>query len=236
MITPEKNDVDIEKLFHWGDVFTIILPDGKSFDVYMRVVSDEELNRSRVYALRKASELKEKIYKKGTDEHKAYLPNMNRMKKEEIIDTIIMYELPDLHKKATSEVDIPFPKEPDEDASTIEWVEYQEKVDQYPQLVSEEIRKNLNKIIRGRKKQLNEKHKEVLKGLLENRIIETFVTKELENKFMDSCVYYATYKDKEYRDRLFTSPEQVSKLPSKIREQFVTSYMSIDIPMEELKK
>ncbi len=235
MITPEKNDIDVSKLFHWGDVFTIMLPRG-SFSVYVRVVSDEEVNRARVYALRKANELKERIYTEGTDEREAFLPNIDKLKKEEIIQMILAYELPEIHRRATREVNVPFPKEPDENAGTLEWVEYQKEIDEYPNKVGEEINKLLNKELKAREKELRSVHKEVLKSILERRVVENVVTRELENRFLDACVFYGTFKDEDYKERLFESPEQVTKLPQNIREQFVSAYTALDISMEELKK
>jgi len=236
MITPEKNDVDVTKLFHWGDVFTITLPGGNSMDVYVRVVSDEEMNKARVYALRKANIIKEELYRKNSDLHTAYMPNINKAKKEDIINMILMYELPNLQKIATRETNVPFPKEPDEDASTIEWVEYQKQIDEYPKKLAEAINERLNTEVKLRRLELSKMTKEDLKRLLENRVTEVVVSKELEERFLDACVYYGTFQDPEYTKRVFKSPEQVTQLPVKIRDQFISAYMAIDIPMEELKK
>ena len=52
-LSPERNEIDIKPLFHWFGEQEIVDTQGNTFRVFIRLVGDAEINRSRVFALRK---------------------------------------------------------------------------------------------------------------------------------------------------------------------------------------
>lgn len=236
MITPEKNDVVIDKLFNWGKSYTIVLPDNTQLTLYVRVVSDEEFNRARVYALRKAREYRDKLLDKKTDEHKAFMVDPSKIKKEELVNLILMLEMPIIYRQAEREVNLPFPKEPEVDAPTSEWVKYQEEIDEYPSKLTELITEKVTQLTRERRKELESLPKKRLEFYYTNKVLDKVLTEKLEKEFLKACAFFGTYRDKDYTKPLFRSIEDLDKLPSKIQEAIINSYLEVDIPMEELKK
>ena len=236
MLTPEKNDIDVSILFEWGKPVNIILPDETTLTFYVRVVSDEEFNKARVYALRKTRELKEKLLDKTTDEHKAFMVDTDKLNKEELVNLILMLEMSSIYKQAEKEVNLPFPKEPEIDAPTSEWVEYQKQLDEYPEKLAKKISKKTEQLMKVRRKELSSMSKNKLEALYLEKVLDSVLSKSVEEEFIKACVFYGTFKDKEYKERVFKSIEQIDKLPTKIKEQFIDGYLSVDIPMERLKK
>ena len=71
----EKSDINISTLFNWGKKFSLVDKNNTEiYEVYIRLVGDAEYGRSRVYALRKSSELRKKLNNLESDERIAFIP------------------------------------------------------------------------------------------------------------------------------------------------------------------
>jgi hypothetical protein len=112
----EKGDVDLSKLFHWGKQFEITDRFGKKvMDVYLRLVGDAELNRARIFAIRKSSELRKKLKEENSEERLVFIPDLDE-NKQDLIDRISVLKIKEFTQAASKEVSIPLPKEPKSDA------------------------------------------------------------------------------------------------------------------------
>ena len=86
----EKSDVDISKLFHYGKKFDIQDRNGKKvLTVFIRIVGDADLNRARVYAIRRSAELRERLRSKESDESLAFIPPIESVEKNSLIETCL---------------------------------------------------------------------------------------------------------------------------------------------------
>jgi hypothetical protein len=56
------------------------------------------------------------------------------------------------------------------------------------------------------------------------------------NKFKEMSVYLGTYKDSEFKERLFKDFEEFENLPNEIKTQFLDNYSVLEISGEDLKK
>ena len=130
MISPEKNDVDISRLFNWNTKATIYGVDGiDTIELYIRIVGDADWNRARVKAMRASAELRKKLNDPDADEHLAYVPDKDNVDKDSLIHMMLILEMPDLRDQIIRDINIPFPKEPKDNASLEEMDKHQEEVD-----------------------------------------------------------------------------------------------------------
>lgn len=236
-ITPEKNDIDISRLFVWGKKVELIDSDGDVIiELYMRVISDEDLNRARVFALRKASELRKKLKLPDSDERLAYILEKEDFDAESIIETILVTELPDLASKIFTTINIPFPREPRSDSSQEIIEKYQEELDTYEDRRTIAIRGELDKITKQRREEYLGMGMDKLYKMYESSIINDLCQKEMLNQFKNYTVFCACFTDEEFKNKLFQEVSNISKLPSELRDQLINTYDRLDISTEDLKK
>ena len=237
MKSVDKNDVDISVLFNWSQPLEIKDNHNKVvLTVQQRVVSDAELNQSRVIALRRSSEHRNKLLTEGTNERIALVPQKETLEKESLIMATLSFVLKDLHREVLNEVLVPFPREPSSDASLDEHETYQKEVDNWSAKRTDKIRASVEE------KSL-QKEKELRKwsfDKLYDTYVRLLVDRECEMIFYDTfnahLAYLSTYIDLRLKKRAFASFDQFNQLPTRIRNQFVEAYQRLDIDMDELKK
>ncbi|NMC34397.1 MAG: hypothetical protein GYA36_18385, partial [Veillonellaceae bacterium] len=157
MYTPEKNDIDITKLFQWGKEASIFTNGVESLKYFVRLVGDAELNRARVYSIRESSRLRKLLRTAGTDEREAFIGDINFMEKDNLIEYIILTKTKEFVQTAYETVNVPFPKEPKANAKLEVLEKYQAEIDDYPNKVSKEATKLVEKQIADFRKLLQEK-------------------------------------------------------------------------------
>jgi len=151
----DKNDVDISKLFRWGAKFNILdSRDQVIVEVYIRLVGDAELNRARVFALRKSAELRSKLREENSDERLAFIPPLEDLDKENLVETALLYMIRDITLDAIKDTRLPLPAEPDSDSSLEKQEKYQKEVDEYPTKKDSIIREKIEKTVELRRQEL----------------------------------------------------------------------------------
>lgn len=233
----EKSDVDISKLFHFGDKFTIKDKFGKkALDIYLRLVGDEDLNKARVFAIRKSAELRKELKNTNSDIYMAFIPDFSELTKEMLIEMQLGLSVGRFTREAVKEVDLPYPKEIDTEASLEEQEIYQREIDDYPIKRNKLIQDYLDKLINTERERLTTLSKETIEKEYENLLINELCEQEMLTRFREICVYFGTYRDREYTKRLFKSYEEFSNLLSYIKDQFINYYIGLEIGADELKK
>lgn len=233
----EKNDISIDKLFQWGDKFIVYDRFGKeSITAYLRLVGDAEVNRARVFALRKSSELRKKLKDLDSDERLAYIPEIEALEKEILVEVLILFKTKELTMEAIKEVVITLPKEPDSDSTLEDQEKYQEFVDEYPSKREKLIREYIDKRVEKDRVALNEKNIEELYQSYEKQLINQVCEDEMVRRYREMCVYFGSYKDENYTEPLFKSFEEFDNLPTNVKDQFIEFYLSLELGGEDLKK
>lgn len=233
----EKNDIDISKLFSWGSSLTLKNKHGDDvLTVYMRIIGDADVNRARVIALRKSAELREKLKTPGSDERVALLPSMKEIEKEKIIETMLFMTLKDLSSVAEKNLVLKYPQEPDSDATLEEQEEYQKQVDDWPNTLQTKISESLEKEVAIERKRLQQLSENKLKTEYEDLWINRLCEVEMYNSFQDICVVFGSYKDADYKRKLFNSIDDFQNLPTEVKEQLLDFYATLIIDIDELKK
>ena len=233
----EKNDVDILKLFLWeGEVVLVDQHQNEVGKVYMRLVGDKDLNKARVYSLRKSAELRNKLHTEGSDEHTAFIKGVTLNSKESLIAGVKLLEMGELSNDARRNALVKFPVEPDSDASLEEQEKYQKKVDEFPEKFSELVAKELEKLLKSEDKRLDKFSDKELQDLYRALTINYVCQEEMGRRFADMCVFLGTYKDEDYKKKLFTTFTKFENVATEVRDQLTEGYQQLELGMTELKK
>ncbi len=233
----EKNDVDISKLFEWGKEFQLLVPNtNKKVKLYIRLLGDSEINRARIYAIRKSKELRTKLRSPDTDEHLAYMQDYSSLNQDEVLELVLALSVKGIAQQAIKEVSIPYPVMPDSDAELEEQEKFQTLVDDYPNKRERALREYISKNVDLLKRSLQKESKEYLLKEYEKLIIDALCEEEMIKSFRDMSAYLGTYKDKEYTNLAFKSVDEFLKLPQQIKEEIIQDYLSLEVSVEDLKK
>jgi hypothetical protein len=235
MLDPERSDVDIKPLFNWSKPFSITFL-GKTFTGFMRLVGDAELNRARVFSLRKTRDLREVLKLEDTDERLAYLSDIDTMDNIQLIDYIIYTKTREFVQQAYKEINLPLPKEIRSDAELEDQEKYQKEVDEYPIKFDKELRKIVDKKINLEKVRLSNLSKELLYKEYETSTINLLCENEMTKRFKEMCVYFGTSHDENSKEKMFKSYDEFDNLPTDLKNSFVTEYETMEIGFDELKK
>lgn len=235
MQSMDKNEVDISKLFIWSTELNISAY-GNDLKVYLRLVGDAELNRARVYALRRSSELRNKLRASDTDEHYAFLPEFDTITHPELINGLLALSVRDVTGDALKEIKIPLPKEPDSDSTLEQQEEYQRLIDEYPIKRDMEIRKYVEKHLEKLNKQYSTQPKDKLYNTYITKLVNQLCEAEMLSAFREACVFFGLYVDEKFTQRVFNSIEEFNDIPSDLKNILVSSYLELEIEGEVLKK
>jgi len=238
MESVDRGDVDISKLFVWA--VPIAVQDTRSgaivLEAYLRLVGDAELNRARVFSLRKSAELRKKLRTPDSDERLAFIPQIEEMDKDQIIETIVLYSINEFAIEAIRNVHVPYPKELPSDVTLEQQEKYQQEVDEYPEKRQAQIKEYIENRADTRRKELAELDKKEVFQQLEDQIVDTLCEAEASTKFREMCVYFGTYLDEDFTKRAFESFEQFDNFPRETKDQFLNAYYTLEVDGEELKK
>jgi hypothetical protein len=236
-ITPERNDVNISRLFNWGKDVNITDNKGNEVQkVYIRLATDAEINIARVYALRKSKELRRKLRDQSSEQRMAFIADYEDLESDRLIDILIMTSMRDITVEAVDKVDLPFPKEPKEGSTLEEQENYQAEVDSWPIRKETAIKEFINKRIESIKSELSTFTRERLYKEYELGIINELCESEMNKAYRDMCVSQCSFVDPGYTSRVFMSVDELDNLPPEIKQQFISGYSQLELNMDELKK
>lgn len=236
-ISPEKNDVDISRLFYWGDKFSIKnRVGGNLYDCYMRIIGDADLNRARVYALRNSAALRARLKDKNSEERQAFLLMYDLVDENKLIDVLVYMSVREITLKSLEDIDVPFPKEPDDDATLEEQEKYQYEVDNWENTREQKVRAYIDAELQKIKNGLVNLSKEELYKIYEEKAIEELCQNEMLSRYKEFSAFCGAYKDEKFKERLFSSLEEFNDLPTDIKNQFVNYYSSLELSVDSLKK
>lgn len=236
MTIVERNDVDISKLFQWRKEIEITGIKEKKIKIYLRLLGDSDMNRARVMALRKSAEFRKLLRSPDSDERLAFIPDEVELDKDVIVESVIIYTMRDITKRAVKEVFVPKPKDPGPEASTEKLEKYQEEIDNFPKVQEKVIGEFITKRVDERRKELSEKSKEELYKIYVDTLINELCEQELLNRFKELCIYFGSYSDKKYTTKFFNEIEDVYNLPTEIKDQIMEQYQLLEVEHETLKK
>ena len=233
----EKNDVDIEKLFSWGKVFVFENWNGEEEAfIYMRLLGDADVNRARVYALRKSAELRKELSDTNSDIRWATIKQMDAMEINDIVNYILIFSMREITNNAVQEVRVPAPKPPKAKARLAALEKYQKEVDEYPKKRLEALNKIIQRETDKLRNYLATESKETLYKRYVNTLIDEFCEREALKAYSDMECYLGCYKDDEYKNRFFSSFEKFDNLLEDQKSIIKNAYSKLGISTDDLKK
>jgi hypothetical protein len=234
----EKNDVEIGKLFSWGRVFEIVNEGSNKTEalVYMRILGDADVNKSRVHALRRSGELRKKLLNSESDESYALFKQFDDMEVVDIINYIVLFSMRELTNQAYKDIKVKRPSQPRSDASLERMEKFQAEVDAYPNKVKEAVEKYIKTGLDKIREELATQTKEFLYRKYKKLVTDEFCEQEALKAYNEMEIYLGCYKDDTYTERFFDSLEQYENLESKVKADFRVAYSSLNIGSDELKK
>lgn len=236
-ISPERNDIDIKKLFQWGKEITIEDRTGKElFKCYLRLVGDADVNRARVFALRQSAQMRRQLKTKDSEYRTAYIVEPEDIEEDRIKEMIVYMSMRDITYRSIQAVDIPLPKEPPDNATLEQQEKFQEEIDNWPVLKEKKVKEYIDNEVTKLRKELDKRTKEQLHRQYEETVINEICETEMSTKYREFCVFQGLYKDASCAEKLFSEFETFDNLPTEIKELFLLEYSNLEIPVDELKK
>lgn len=236
-MNPEKNDVDISKLFTWGKVFVLEDSDGnEEAFVYMKLLGDADVNRARVHALRKSADLRRKLTDLNSDERIAIIKDIDDLSIDNIINYIVVFSMRDISNSAMKEVKVPRPKQPKSSARLATLEKYQKEVDEYAEKRRTAVNKYIQKEVEKLKAYLAGESKESLYKRYTSLLIDEFCEQEALKAYADMEIFYGCFKDEDYKEKFFSSFEEYDNLDIRQKNEFKAAYDKLGVGMDELKK
>lgn len=238
MLSPERNDVNVRRLFHWHGSTKLQDAYGKEIDtVYVRLVGDVELNKARTFAIRKSAEMRKLLRSEDSDERIAFISSIDMVdSKEELVLVLQTLKIKDLSMEAAKEVKIPQPKEPKSDATLEEIEKWQKEVDAYPEVREKAVQNALLKKTMQYKESIENLDETTLRKEYEKLMIDYLCEQEMVDRFKEYCVFTGCFTDEEYKTHYFTSFEEFDNLPTEMKKQLIDYYNSLELNVDELKK
>lgn len=234
----EKNDVDITKLFRYKT--EIEVKDevtGESGTFYLRIIGDADINRARVFGLRKAAQLRKGLKDPESETREAFITEMKDVFSDELlIESIIILKTGELQREITNMTNVPEPKAPKSDAPQEQQEAFQLEVDTYEVKYRKEYGKNARKVEKRERKALGKIEGPALYVLYEGTVIDRMATEEMTTKYYEMCVFMGTYADPDYKTRAFTTFEDFDNASSHLKDRLMEQYRYLELGMSELKK
>lgn len=232
----ERNDVDLARLFAWSKEVSIIGRKGKEIKVYLRLLGDADMNRTKIMALRRSAELRKALKDPDSNERLAFIPYKEELTKETMVESILILSVRESTQQAIREAIPPTPKEPSSDASTEKLEQFQKEVDEYPKKRENTLREFVEKLTNKKRDELLQKNGEELYTIYQGILIKELCEQELLNRFREYCLFFGVYSDRKMAIKFFDSIESVENLPTEIKGRLISEYDLLEIEAEELKK
>jgi hypothetical protein len=231
----EKNDVDISKLWQWGTSLELETP-RKTITVWIKVLGDADINRARIYALRKSAEMRAKLLDLDSDERIALIPPLDTGNHKKVVELLLTLRIKEITDVALKDVDIKYPKDLKSDATLEEQEKHQAIIDGFPEYVSDLHDKAITKEADKERKRLSKLPMEQLNDLYVETLLDHVCESEMYRAFQDRSVWLACYQDENYILPLFAEFEDFANLPTNVKNQLIDFYGTLSIDIDTLKK
>ena len=231
----EKNDVSISKLFQWGAQMVLPTPRG-NIDVWMKIIGEADINRARVYALRKSSDMRKRLKDLDSDDRIAMIPDLDLSNKDKVVELLLTLLIKDITDVAIENTEIKYPKELPSTASMEEQEKYQKTIDDFPAYVEALTKAQIDKGVEKERKRLYKLSTDDLEELYVSSMINRICEHEMYQRFQDKTVFFACFTDDTYKTHLFESFEDYQDLPTEISTLLSDFYSTLSIDIDYLKK
>ena len=233
---PEKNDVNISRLFDWGKAFELVGDGDVISIVYMRVLGDADVNKARVHALRESAELRRKLKDTNSDEYLVTIKDIDDVTEDNLVNLITLFSTRYITQRMWSEIKLKYPKQPKSDAPLEELERFQKEIDEFPAKREKTIRDAVQKEVDKLVKDLKKKSKEELYKQYMASLTDELCEQRVLQSFREISTYLGCYKDNDYKERFFESLDEFLNLETAQKVEFISAYQTLEMGTEEIKK
>ena len=231
----EKNDIDISQLFKWGQSMDLATPQG-NLVIWVKILGDSDINRARIYALRKSAEMRAKLLDLNSDERIALVPALDTSSKTKVVELLLTLRIKEISSTATDDLEITYPKELSSDASLETQEKHQAVIDNFPNYVEGLTRKAVDKGVTKERKRLKKLSIESLESVYVETLVEHICETEMYQAFQDKTVFFACFQDDLYIVPMFNDFDAFLDLPTEVKTTIADFYGTLSIDIETLKK
>jgi hypothetical protein len=238
MRSAEKNDVDITKLFRYKtEVEVKDELTGDSGKFYLRIIGDADLNRARVFGLRKAAQLRKELKDPESETREAFITEFaDIVSGDLLVESILIMKTGEMQREIVNMTDVPEPRAPKSDAPQEAHENFQMEVDDYEAKYRKEYAKNARKVEKRERKSLEGIGEDELYILYEGTVIDRMCTEEMTTKYYEMCVFMGAYSDPDYQRKAFSSFEEFENAAPHLKDLLMEQYRYLELGMSELKK
>ena len=231
--------MDIANLFKWSTVCFIkdetgrIIKDenGEPIKVYIRVIGDNDLDECNRYSFKVSKSLR-KDYESRIDE---LIPDISELDREQLISLIVLNEADQIYKQANREVEVKYPKDP-QDLTLSEEERFEEEKAAYFDKIQAATIDKINELIDAQKEYYRQYDEGKLVDIAKKTYLDRILYNELTKAYNDAIIYYSTYDDEKFSERTFKSIEDVKDAVPFLKNQLNNTYQQLHLKDLELKK
>jgi len=230
-----KEMSNLADLFRWKTKVELMHRDDIKATVYVRVVGDLDYQEARTVALRKSREQRMKLRDNTTEEYMASFIDLESLKKEDMIDSVVASETPSYSEEGLlhiKEVAIP---ELSDTPTLEEQEEYTAAQDEAKTSRIKQLTDYMEKRSKERRKELEKDAAKDIKKLYVTAVIDIESSRVFANMFRDFCIYKGTYKDTNYKTLAFDSFEEYLSSNINLKTQLSDAYNKLELMGEDLK-
>jgi len=230
-------DLKIEELFRWtGEIEIKDNDDNIVETLYQRIIGDNDLDKTRIQALKASRELRKNLQDTQSDEFLAFLPFHGEKSKEELIASIMFSKYMDFRRNALLNITERVVKDLGEEPTLEEQEQHLTDLETARQDYEKDIGEYINR--------QGQAYTEELEKLSYDKIFETYIELEINmlcrkrmiGMFDEYAAFLGTYIDPKFKTRRFTSFEEFGSISPAVKNLILSSYRSLPVSPEDLKK
>lgn len=233
-----KNEPRVGELWKIEDVETVETPSG-SLTVYMRTLGALEHDARMDEGMSAARYMRYALKNPETVEYRRHMAHLDVASRASLEDIAALWNEGTLVRQALQEVFAQNEPEPPPGATITEVLETEEQVE----AIEEDVREARAKWVKAQQEQfrngLAEMSDDDLRTDLQNRQINACTQTAFQRAYSRATVYYACYKDKRRKKRLFDGIDAVAKSNPDVVDLLAAAYARLDRwtrDAEDLKK
>jgi hypothetical protein len=201
---------------------------GKRFKVYLRTLGVAADDARRVYATRKARLAHKALGVLDGIERQELLEPLAQAKPEELIDLIVAMKNSEFWRDARFEIVPLDAPEPPDDPTVVDVV----KVEEAQDAIDADLHKERAAYVERRTQEYRETcaQRDVadLREEANQARVDAQTNAAFSDAYMDATLYWAVYRDPQYKKHFFAGPEDVGEVDSAVREALLREYYELD--------
>lgn len=228
---------DLVDLFRWNKQVDIKDKDKNVVaTVFIRLVGDIDYNQAQQHALLISRKLRKALKNTDSMEHQSLFLDIDDRNRDDLTLGVLLSEMSNFRDMAVAELgDIFKVSELSLNPTLEDKEQHQEAEEKLVQDKFDKIKSKMEEISNKRKLELEVLPTEDLKKLFIDSNINMKCIEEFSEAFRDYCVFAGTYKDQEFKTKVFIGFDDYRNTSPNLKKQLLDAYLELEISGEQLK-